>query len=204
MFYKAFKVFIKAIFFTLFRVKIVGKENTDIKGKFIVYSNHRSAIDPVFIHCMLKRKPRFMGKKEAFRNRFFAWVITGLGAFPVDRDHADMTAIKTAFKILNDGEVLGIFPEGKRSTDGNMGEFLSGAAMMAVRAKAPMLPVYISRKAKPFCRLRVIVGKPYDMRERLEQIAGETSYSDSVAVATKIMRDEVIALKEGFEKGCLR
>lgn len=201
-FYKFLKVIIKAVFFSLFRVKVIGRENLDFEGKMIVYSNHRHALDPAFTHCLLDRMPRYMAKKEAFDNKFLAWVITKLGAFPVDREHTDLVSIKTAFKILNDGGILGIFPEGRRSTDGKMGEFLPGAAMIAVRSKSPMLPVYISRRIKPFCRTYIVIGKPFDIREKMQDVSAGNP--EEIIDATKIIRDEIIKLKESLEAECPR
>ena len=163
-------------------MKIIGKENLKFEGKMIIYSNHVAAIDPFFIHCMLDRMPRFMAKKEIFQNKLIAWVVTKLGAFPVDRDNADMNSIKTAFRVLNNGEILGIFPEGRRTTDGKRGKFLPVAAMIALRANAPMLPMYISRRMKPFCRTYFIVGKPF--------------------YATDLIKGEVLKLKEQADKLC--
>ena len=195
--YKFLKVIVKAIFFSLFRVKIIGKENLKFEGKMIIYSNHVAAIDPFFIHCMLDRMPRFMAKKEIFQNKLIAWVVTKLGAFPVDRDNADMNSIKTAFRVLNNGEILGIFPEGRRTTDGKMGKFLPGAAMIALRANAPMLPMYISRRMKPFCRTYFIVGKPFYIKDKLED--AKLSNPESVIDATDLIKGEVLQLKEQAE-----
>ena len=198
--YKFLKVIVKAIFFSLFRVKIIGKENLKFEGKMIIYSIHVAAIDPFFIHCMLDRMPRFMAKKEIFQNKLIAWVVTKLGAFPVDRDNADMNSIKTAFRVLNNGEILGIFPEGRRTTDGKMGKFLPGAAMIALRANAPMLPMYISRRMKPFCRTYFIVGKPFYIKDKLED--AKLSNPESVIDATDLIKGEVLKLKEQADKLC--
>ena len=199
MFYKALKVVVRAIFFTLFRVKIIGKENLKIEGKAIMYANHVAAIDPIFLHCMVDRMPRFMGKQEAFKNPLLRWIITRLGAFPVDREHTDLKAVKTAFRVLSEGHILGIFPEGRRTTDGKMGPFMPGAAMIAVRTNAPMIPIYISRRMKLFCRTYFVVGKPFYVRDRL---TGVTDAHDTAAEATRIVRDEIIKLKEQFESEC--
>ena len=200
MFYKALKVVVRAVFFSLFRVKIIGRENLKIDGKAIVYANHVAAIDPIFIHCMLDRMPRFMAKQEAFKNPIERWIITKLGAFPVDRDHTDLTAVKTAFRVLSDGGILGIFPEGRRTTDGKMGPFMPGAAMIAVRTNAPMVPIYISRRMKPFCRTYFVVGKPYNIREKLAEVSD--AQPDTVIAATEIAKNEIIKLKEQLESEC--
>lgn len=198
--YRFLKVIVRAIFFSIFRVKIIGKENLNFSGKMIIYSNHVAAIDPIFIHCMLDRMPKFMAKKELFKNKFVAWLITKLGAFPVDRGHTDMNAIKSAFRVLNNGEILGIFPEGRRTTDGNMGKFMPGAALIALRANAPMLPMYISRRMKPFCRTYFIVGKPFYVKDKLE--SAKLSDPDSMIDATEVIKREIYLLKDQADKLC--
>ena len=158
--YKFLKVIVKAIFFSLFRVKIIGKENLKFEGKMIIYSNHVAAIDPFFIHCMLDRMPRFMAKKEIFQNKLIAWVVTKLGAFPVDRDNADMNSIKTAFRVLNNGEILGIFPEGTRSNSQELLPFHNGPVTLAHRQKVPIVPFGRTKKVGLWGKICVSIGEP--------------------------------------------
>ena len=200
MIYKILKAIVKPIFFALFRIKVVGKENARYEGKMIMYSNHVSAIDPVFTHCLVNVMPHYMAKKEIFQNRFVIWLVTKLGAFPVDRSGADMASIKTAFRILKDGGTLGIFPEGMRSKTGQMGPFLPGAAMLAVRANAPALPVYISGKERLFRRTYIMVGAPFNVKQRVEEANSEGA--DAVSLAGSIMREEIVKLKEQYEALC--
>ena len=101
--------------------------------------------------------------------------------------------------MLSEGHILGIFPEGRRTTDGKMGPFMPGAAMIAVRTNAPMIPIYISRRMKPFCRTYFVVGKPFYVREKLTDAS---DVHDTAAEATRIVRDEIIKLKEQFESEC--
>ena len=83
-----------------------------------------------------------MAKKELFRKKIFAWLIAALGAFPIDREGADITAIKTALGSVRAGQKLIIFPQGTRHAA--EGETKKGAAMLAVKTRAPILPMYIT------------------------------------------------------------
>lgn len=163
MFYRCLKAVVKPLFFLLFRVKLIGKENGRFDGKMIVYSNHCSNLDPIFMHLAVKPKVHFMAKKELFKNPLLRWLIVSLGAFPIDRGAGDTEAIKSAFKILKRGDTLGIFPEGTRSKTGKLGKFQSGAALIAIRTKSPLLPVYIRGKFRIFHRNYIVIGEPVDM-----------------------------------------
>ena len=82
-----------------------------------------------------------------------------LGAFPVDRSRADLTAIKIALKTVKDGKKLIIFPQGTR--DAGEDEAKDGAAMLAMKTKAPIVPMYISEKKRFRSRVTVIIGEPF-------------------------------------------
>ena len=94
-------------------------------------------------------------------NPIARWFFTYMGAFPVDRGKADLTAIKKALTVLKQGQKLIIFPEGTRVKEGMSGEAKSGAAMMAVRTGSPVLPVYITPGRKAFRGCTVTFGDPF-------------------------------------------
>lgn len=99
------------------------------------------------------------GEKELFRKKIFAWLIAALGAFPIDREGADITAIKTALGSVRAGQKLIIFPQGTRHAA--EGETKKGAAMLAVKTRAPILPMYITEGKRFRCRATVVIGKPF-------------------------------------------
>lgn len=111
-----------------------------------------------------KRHVYFMAKEEIFKNRLSAWLFgKQLGAFPVKRGAGDTGALDTARAIVGDGRLLGIFPEGTRSRDGQLGRAKSGAALIAAQTGASILPVAIvtkNQKVKPFRRSRDVFGQP--------------------------------------------
>lgn len=170
--------FVSLAYHIHYRITITGRENIP-EGGCVVCPNHTSYADPPLAAVGLSHRINVavMAKKELFEgNAFFKRLITWLGAFPVSRDTADITAIKTALKAVKDGRKLILFPQGTRGA--GEGETKEGAAMIAVRTKAPILPVFISEDKKRFGHVRVIIGKPF-MPE-----AGSKDYS---AIAEDIL-----------------
>ena len=196
--YKTIKVIVRPIFNFLFGTRFIGKENLEgLTGGYIVVSNHKSNFDPISVHLAITPKPYLMAKEELFHNPLFAKFIRALGAFPVTRGAGDMSAVKTAFKLLKEGKVLGMFPEGTRSKNGKIKAFHPGAAMIALRTKAKVVPIYISGNYKPFTRNRVYIGEPLDLAAN----AGTSPTStESVKEATKTLRRAMLALQERAEQ----
>ena len=138
---------VKTIFFILFKIfwkiEITGSDNIPKKGSLIVASNHVSYLDPVIVGISMKRKVHFIAKKEVFSTVLGNLFFRQLNAFPVDRDKIDMAALKNALNVLQQGEILGIFPEGTRSMNGELKEFKLGIIKIAMKAGSPILPVGI-------------------------------------------------------------
>ena len=156
-----------AVFKLLFFVRIEGKENIPAEG-CVIMGNHRAWADPFLLAmCTRDREIRFMGKKELWCNSVFAWIARQVRGIPVDRGNVDMAAIRMSMTVLKAGHTLGIFPEGTRSKTGVMGPLQSGAAMLALRSRRPVVAVYIDGNYKPFRRMVVRVGKPIDMDDLL-------------------------------------
>ena len=151
----------------LFFVRVEGKENLP-EGACVIMGNHRAWIDPFFLaYCARDREIRFMGKKELWGNKLFAWIASQVRGSPVDRGSADMASSRMAMTVLKAGHTLGIFPEGTRSKGDAMLPLQGGAAMIALRSKCPVVPVYIDGNFKVFRRMTVRVGKPVDMDDLL-------------------------------------
>lgn len=152
--------FVQLAFHIHFKLRIIGRENMP-EGGCVVCPNHNHNSDPPLAACGISNRYgiRIMAKKELFEVRGLNRLITWLGAFPVDRSRADLTAIKTALQAVKDGNKLIIFPQGTRGAGEN--EAKDGAAMLALKTKAPIVPVYITEKKKKHGRVYVIVGKPF-------------------------------------------
>lgn len=150
-------------------LEVRGKENVPSTGPLIVASIHLSHLDPPLIGSVCPRQVRFMAKEELFKNPVFAWLIRSLGAFPIKRGTSDMNAIKLTLKWLEGGNTVLIFPEGQRGDGETMRAFQPGAAMLAKRSGAQVVPLGISGtetimpkggKGLKRARVTVVFGQP--------------------------------------------
>ncbi len=149
LFYRVIRGIVSVFAHLFFRIKKYGVHNIPSDGALILCCNHTSISDIIFMAILCPRQIHFMAKDELFKNKIFAFLLTKLGAFPVNRRTGDKSAINKAEEILNDGKILGIFPEGTRHTDGAPHKAKPGAAMLALSTKAPILPCAVYRdKAK--------------------------------------------------------
>ncbi len=161
MFYKIATGLASLFHRIFFKITIIGRENIPENiGGCIIASNHVSNNDPPFIGVVFKGKYTFMAKEELFRRPLFGWLIRKLGAFPVKRGAKDLSAIDTAIESLHNGRTFIIFPEGTRSKTGELGKAKSGVSLISVRAKAPVIPVFVKYGRKKFRRNALIsIGK---------------------------------------------
>lgn len=162
MIYRLARGFFKFYFTVFNRTEFKGLENVVEDGPLIVYANHFSDCDVFLISAVYKRVVRFMAKKSLFETPVVRKAAKAYHAFPVDRDGNDVAAIKTSFRILKDGGVLGIFPEGTRIRNGKKSEPKGGFAMIAYKTKTAVQPIRLiyKRKFLLFNHIQVIVGKP--------------------------------------------
>ena len=157
-----------------------GREHLP-EGGALLCANHSGLADPVWVVLLMRDKqmPWFMAKKEVMDapvlGRFLSW----FGAFPVDRDGADINAIKKSLGYLKNGDKLLIFPEGTRVKKGKQVEPKSGAVLLAHRTGVPIVPIYLTPNRKPFQPIRCIMGEPYhpefsSRRPSNEELEAET------------------------------
>jgi 1-acyl-sn-glycerol-3-phosphate acyltransferase len=143
---------------TYFRGQIEGAENVPQKGPFIVVSNHCSYFDPPILSCAMGRPVAYMAKEELFKIPALKQAIQLYGAYPVKRGKSDRGAIQSALKALQEGWAVGIFLQGTRTSDGRIINPKLGAALIAAKARVPLLPVSllgtgkILRKGSPLPR----------------------------------------------------
>lgn len=152
---------LKPIVNVLYPFTVYGEENI-IERPCLICANHSNYIDPILIALAYggHRPIHFMAKIELFKNKKFGAFLEKLGAFGVDRDGADISAIRTVMKFIRAGEMVGIFPEGTRvSTDGAV-EAKSGAVRMAAKLRVPIVPVYINRRKWIFRKVKIVIGEP--------------------------------------------
>jgi 1-acyl-sn-glycerol-3-phosphate acyltransferase len=143
MFYSIVRAIAWIILKIFWRMEIIGSENLPESGGCIIAANHVSYLDPAVLVASFNRKIYFITKKEVFKNTFISFLLNKLNAFSVDRENVDMLAFKKALNILREEKVLGIFPEGTRSSNGELQELKLGVIKIAMKMGVPILPVGI-------------------------------------------------------------
>lgn len=152
--YRALVTIIRPFLKILFRIKIQGDRQLP-EGPVVVIGNHTSNFDPFIVSILFDRQIHWMAKKELFSNKILAYILEKVGAFPVDRKNNDIRSMRKAISILKEGKVLGIFPEGTRVKTIDYTQAKSGAALIASRMGAKVVPIYIEGKIKPFSKITV-------------------------------------------------
>jgi 1-acyl-sn-glycerol-3-phosphate acyltransferase len=188
----------------LIGVRYHGAENEPKveDGPYILISNHISNPDPIFLCSGIKhQQPNFMAKKELFKVPVLGSLVRALGAYPVNRGGADVSAIKNTIATLKEGKCVGIFPQGHREKGKTPMEanLKTGAAMVAVKAEATIFPCYIRTKGdrfKLFRRIDVYYGKPI----MFEELGYDHEASGEYARITELMFDRVRELYKSAEE----
>ena len=147
--------------------RLIGRDNLPAEGGLFC-ANHTKMSDPLCLLLALgvKWNLHVMAKAELMRVPILGWILKQVGIFGVDRGKSDVGAIKTAMKFLKSGESVLIFPEGTRIKNGvdkhgNESEAKAGAAMLAVRTGAWLIPVFIPEKKRWFRVTKIVIGEPY-------------------------------------------
>ena len=162
---KSYRI-VRAILAGLFRILYpyrVVRAPQETKGA-IYCANHIFLFDPAFLaFAQKKRQIHYMAKAELFKNKFFSALFYSFGAFPVSRGKGDTHAVRTANDLLDQGKIVGIFPEGTRSKTGELGNGKPGVAMLAFQQQVPIIPFAICCRTphpKLFRRVLIVCGEP--------------------------------------------
>ena len=175
----------RLFFYAYFNLDFKGIENIPKAGEgIILISNHQSYLDPIMMGLNVKgRKLYFMAKKELFKVPILAPIIKKLGAFPVQRGKRDPKVIEKAVNIVKNGEIIAMFPEGRRSKNGKLMRPKTGAVQIAIESGAHILPCAICYKGKhPRSKVLVEYGKPIHLNDIVK---GELTSNDIKALSEK-------------------
>jgi len=151
-----------------FRLRIYGRENLIEDGPAILASNHASYLDPPLVGVCCRKDVHFLARKSLFEKPVFGPLLTQLNTVPVDRDRGDVGAVRGMIKLLKSGKRVLVFPEGTRSSDGNLQSARAGVGLLIAKSLAPVVPVRVfgSYAALPrsggirFVPITVVIGKP--------------------------------------------
>ncbi|OHU97001.1 lysophospholipid acyltransferase family protein [Mycobacterium talmoniae] len=188
MWYWLFKyILLGPLLALLGRPKVEGLENVPDDGAVILASNHLAVMDSFYLPLVVRRRITFLAKSEYFtgtglKGWFNRWFYTAVGQVPIDRTNADaaQAALDTAQRLLDDGKLLGMYPEGTRSPDGRLYKGKTGLARLALQTGVPVIPVAMigtnvvnppGTKMLRFGRVTVRFGQPMDF-SRFDGLAG--------------------------------
>ncbi len=182
--------------------KVEGRENVPPMGPLIVVSNHQSNMDPPILAASIPRKITFMAKRGLFRYPVASHFFKAYGAFPLNESGNDLSAIQRSVRLLDKDAALGIFPEGTRSP-GAMRRAIPGIALIALRSRAPILPVGIVgtevigppwQVAVPKGEFTINIGQPFT----IPHMEGKIVRGQLEAVTTMIMERVAALLPESY------
>ena len=178
-----------------YRMRIEGGEHIPLAGGAVIAANHCSYLDPpVMCSCSPRRIVQFMARDTLFSSRFARWYFNGVRVIPLDRTRGDLGALRKAIAMLKEGKVIGLFPEGTRSPDGQMREAKGGIGFLIAKGDVPVVPIHISGTFDAFpkgssrfrpSRIVARVGKPISPEEIRAAMPGKGDYE---AVGALVMR----------------
>lgn len=193
MIYALAKIIFGFYFNVFNRFKVIGKENIYSSSPLIIYGNHQSMADIFCLNLAFgRRRIVFMAKESLFRVPVIKHVVKAYGAFPVNREKTDITAVKNALKVLRSGGTLGIFPEGTRVKDINESDAKGGIAMLAEKTGAELQPVRIiyKRRFMLFNSIKVVIGKSFSS----DNVGISADGTDRYKAAGKALMERVYGL----------
>lgn len=175
----------------LFRVEVKGIENVPKEGACILACNHKSNWDPVFIAGLINsRVVNGVAKKELFDVPVLKYILKKCFVIPVNRDNPDISTIKTILKVLKNGGVIGIFPEGTRHKDLNtFSEAKAGLGMFAVKGKSEVVPISIITNYKLFSKVVIYIDKPMNFEEFYGKRIGTNEYEEISDRVMNVIKD---------------
>ena len=158
-----------------YRMKVEGARNVPRTGGAVLVANHCSYLDPPVMCCCSKNRiVHFMARDTLFSSGFAKWYFNSVRVIPLDRTRGDLAALRKAISMLKDGHVIGLFPEGTRSPDGQMRKAKGGIGFLIAKGDVPVVPIHISGTFDAFpkgssrfrpARITARVGKPLQPEE---------------------------------------
>lgn len=192
MLYNFLKILLRIIMIPFVKIEVQNMDNFPQKGPVLLACNHLSNWDPVILAIALPRKLHFMAKEELFKILILGSIMRNVGTFPVRRGAADRNAIRESLKVLNDNNVLCIFPEGHRSKPGQLLPFQAGVTLIAHKGNAPLVPIGLSGtnniiKKGLRVKIKLNIGEPIYPNKIVEGKIGSTQLEE----ITQILQNKV-------------
>jgi 1-acyl-sn-glycerol-3-phosphate acyltransferase len=162
-FYRCCQVICRFVTTVFFDLKVSGTEHMPKTGGVLLLSNHQSYLDPVMIGVQLRRPLSYLGKSELFVNPFLSWIFRRLNAISLKQGAGDIHALRETIRLLKEGHILTIFPEGSRTIDGEIAALQPGFALVVRKAGVPIVPVVLNGSFAAWRRGKKIF-KPWPIR----------------------------------------
>lgn len=161
-------------------------------GACIFICNHYAMLDPAYPAALTWEQIHFVAKKELFKNSILRCILRAVKAIGVNRDGNDARSLLDCFKCLKNGEKLCIFPEGTRNKgDADMLPFHSGAAVMAIKCKTPIIPMVIYKKPKFFRCAHILIGEPIELSSYYDRKLTD----EEIKEADEFLRQKMLQMK---------
>lgn len=183
----------------VYRMKVIDKEKLIKKGPAILVANHRNYFDVFFIMSLYKgNEINFVGRSTVKYNPFARVLAWAFNVILVDRDGSDVVPLKKMIKTIKEDKILGIFPEGTRKGL-YKGQFRSGAAYIALRTKADIIPISINGSLKPFRKGNYLkIGDSFNLYEMMDKNK-TTKDKEEIKRLSEILKNKILELVEdGF------
>jgi len=201
---------ITRLYFTLFfRLKVYGREHFR-PGAAIIAANHASNLDPPVVSISCPQEVHFLAKESLFRKPILGFLIRHLNSHPVSRDAADVQTFKLIISLLQQGQKVILFPEGKRTPDGELQPIERGLSFLAIKAHCSIQPVYLQgtfaawpkgrRFPKFFGKITCVFGSPirWDEFEGLDKKVAEKKINDRMSDSLRALKDWLESGAQGF------
>ncbi len=175
-----------------FRMTIRGKKNIPKHGPALIASNHSSFLDPACLGSASPRKVHFIIKRKVYKKFMQQWFYRWMETIPVRESEADIDAIKKAIRMLRNGSIVGIFPQGSVSSEEKELSWLNGVSFIAAKAQCPTIPCAIIGTEKALKR-HDIFPKPY----KIQVIFGKTLFYPA-GEETRVKKEKIASFTESL------
>lgn len=207
MIYRYVTFVLRLISRIFFHLETQGLRNTENIRGAILAANHASYLDPIMAGVPVSGQVYYLARKTLFRNKYFGRFLHSVNVVPFNRDVPDIRALNAVINLLKSGRKVLMFPEGTRTLDGNLQHAHAGISLIAVKAKVPIIPVYIkgtfealpkNRKSLRLGKIKVSYGKPIYLTEWLKkEKIDKSDYQDIsglIMQRIKELRDDPVLL----------
>lgn len=171
---------VRTAFFLYFRVDVIGLDKIPRSGALILIANHRSGFDPPMVGAIMHRSVHFMTKAELWKYPFLPFIFKQVQAYPVRRGRPDRQAIRHSLEILQNGEIIVLFPEGHRTETGDLQEARSGVVFLGQKSGCQLVPIGISGRYGFRRTIRYVVGDPFVLEPDMPKKDAQTLVMEKI------------------------